>query len=75
MDRFGAYVAVKREIASALAPAYASGVVSVSHARAVEEAIQEILVAGVAGGSLRTEVRAEDLVAAERNPRRNPRDS
>ena len=65
MDRFGAYVAVKREIASALAPAYASGAVSVSRARnELAEAISEILLAGAADGSLRTEVRADDLVAA-----------
>jgi AcrR family transcriptional regulator len=65
MDRFGAYVAVKREIASALAPAYGSGAVSVSRARTeLAEAITEILRAGGADGSLRTEVRAEDLVAA-----------
>jgi AcrR family transcriptional regulator len=65
MDRFGGYVAVKREIASALAPASASGAVSVSRARTeLAEAITEILRAGAADGSLRSEVRAEDLVAA-----------
>jgi AcrR family transcriptional regulator len=65
MDRFGAYVAVKREIATALAPAYASGAVSVSRARSeLAEAISEILLAGAADGSLRTEIRADDLVAA-----------
>jgi AcrR family transcriptional regulator len=61
MDRFGGYVAVKREIASALAPASASGAVSVSRARTeLAEAITEILRAGAADGSLRSEVRAED---------------
>jgi AcrR family transcriptional regulator len=64
MDRFGGYVAAKREMADALRAVPASGAVTVSQARQqLTAAVQTILDAGVAAGTLRDDVRAEDIVA------------
>ena len=64
MDRFADYVAAKREMADALRAVYASGAVSVSQARErLTTAVQAILDAGVADGTLRADVRADDVVA------------
>jgi hypothetical protein len=64
MDRFGGYVAAKREMADALRAVLASGAVTVSQARQqLTAAVQTILDAGVAAGTLRDDVRAEDIVA------------
>ena len=64
MDRFADYVAAKREMADALRAVYASGAVSLSQARErLTVAVQEILDAGVAAGTLRADVRADDVVA------------
>ncbi len=64
MDRFADYVAAKREMADALRAVYASGAVSVSQARErLTAAVQAILDAGVADGTLRADVRADDVVA------------
>ena len=64
MDRFADYVAAKREMADALRAVYASGAVSVSQARGrLTAAVQVILDAGISDGTLRADVRAEDVVA------------
>jgi AcrR family transcriptional regulator len=64
MDRFADYVAAKREMADALRAVYASGAVSVSQARErLTAAVQAILDAGVTDGTLRADVRADDVVA------------
>jgi len=64
MDRFGGYVAAKREMADALRALFASGAVTVSQAREdLTAAVQAILDAGVAAGTLRDDVRAGDIVA------------
>jgi len=64
MDRFADYVAAKREMADALRAVYASGAVSVSQARGrLTAAVQVILDAGSADGTLRDDVRADDVVA------------
>ena len=64
MDRFADYVAAKREMADALRAVFASGAVTVSQARGrLAAAVQPILDAGVADGTLRDDVRAEDVVA------------
>jgi AcrR family transcriptional regulator len=64
MDVFANYVAAKREMADALRAVFAAGSVTVSQAR--EEltiAVRTILDAGVADGTLRDDVRPEDVVA------------
>jgi AcrR family transcriptional regulator len=64
MDRFAGYVAAKREMADALRAVFASGAVTVSQARGeLTAAVQEILDAGIAAGTLRDDVHAEDIVA------------
>jgi AcrR family transcriptional regulator len=64
MDRFGGYVAAKREMADALRAVLASGAVTVSQARQqLTAAVQTILDAGVADGTLRDDVHAADIVA------------
>lgn len=65
MDRFAGYVTAKREMADALRAVFASGAVTVSAARAeLTAALQVILDAGIEDGTLRDDVRAEDVVAA-----------
>jgi AcrR family transcriptional regulator len=64
MDRFADYVTAKREMGEAMAAVFASGAVSVSQARAqMTVATQAILEAGIADGTLRADVRPEDVVA------------
>ena len=64
MDQFADYVAAKREMADALRAVYASGAVSVSQARAeLAVAVKDILDAGAADGTLRADVRPDDVVA------------
>jgi Transcriptional regulator SbtR-like, C-terminal domain len=62
--RFAGYVAAKREMADALRAVFASGAVTVSQARGeLTAAVREILDAGIAAGTLRDDVHAEDIVA------------
>jgi AcrR family transcriptional regulator len=64
MDLFADYVAAKREMADALRAVFAAGSVTVSQAREeLTVAVRTILDAGVAGGTLRDDVRPEDVVA------------
>ena len=64
MDRFAGYVTAKREMADALRAVFASGAVAVPQAREqLAAAVQIILDAGIAAGTLRDTVRAEDIVA------------
>jgi len=64
MDRFADYVAAKREMADALRAVFAAGAVTVSEARdQLAAAVQTILDAGIAAGTLRDDVRADDIVA------------
>jgi AcrR family transcriptional regulator len=64
MDRFADYVRAKREMADALRAVFASGSVTVSQAREqLTAAVQTILGAGITAGTLRDDVRAEDIVA------------
>jgi AcrR family transcriptional regulator len=63
MDRFSDYVTAKREMADTLRAVVAAGNVTVSQIREqLAEAVRKILDAGVAAGSLRDDVRAEDIV-------------
>ena len=64
MDRFADYIAVKREMADALRAAISSGAITSSQAREeLSAAVQTLLDAGGAAGTLRDDVRAEDVVA------------
>jgi AcrR family transcriptional regulator len=64
MDRFAGYVRAKREMADALRAVFAAGAVTVSEARdQLAAAVQTILDAGIAAGTLRDDVRADDIVA------------
>jgi len=64
MDRFADYVTAKREMADALRAVFAAGAVTVSEAREqLTAAVQTILDAGIAAGTLRDDVRADDIVA------------
>ena len=64
MDRFAGYATAKREMADALCAVFASGAVTVSQAREeLTAAVQQILDAGTAAGTLRDDVRSEDIVA------------
>jgi AcrR family transcriptional regulator len=64
MDRFADYVTAKQEMADALRAVFASGTITASQAREqLTAALQEILDAGIASGTLRDDVRADDVVA------------
>jgi AcrR family transcriptional regulator len=64
MDRFADYVAAKREMAGAIRAVLAAGTISISQARGeMTAAVRGILEAGVADGTLRDDVRPEDVVA------------
>jgi AcrR family transcriptional regulator len=64
MERFADYVRAKREMADTLRAVFASGAMTVSQAREeLTAAVQAILNAGVDAGTLRDDVRAEDIVA------------
>jgi AcrR family transcriptional regulator len=65
MDRFAAYVTAKKEMADVLRAVFAAGSVTVSEAREeLTAALQTILDAGITAGTLRADVRAEDIVAS-----------
>ena len=65
MDRFADYVTAKQEMADALRAVFASGSMTVSQARGeLTAALRTILDAGIAAGTLRDDVHAEDIVAA-----------
>jgi AcrR family transcriptional regulator len=65
MDRFADYLATKREMADALRPVVASGAITSSQIRGqMSAAVQPMLDAGAAAGTLRGDVRAEDVVAS-----------
>jgi AcrR family transcriptional regulator len=64
MDRFADYVSAKREMAETLRTVFASGAMTVSQAREqLTGAVTTILDAGAATGTLRDDVRPEDVVA------------
>jgi AcrR family transcriptional regulator len=66
MDRFAGYVAAKREMADTLRAVFASGTVTVSHAREeLAEAVRAVFEADADAdsGTLRDDVRPEDVVA------------
>jgi AcrR family transcriptional regulator len=64
MDRFACYVAAKREMADTLRTVFASGAMTLSEARRdLTSAVRTILEAGAAAGTLRADVRPEDVVA------------
>ena len=64
MDLFADYVAAKQEMADALRAVFAAGSVTVSQAREeLTVAVRTILDAGVGDGTLRDDVRPEDVVA------------
>jgi AcrR family transcriptional regulator len=64
MDLFADYVAAKREMADTLRAVFAAGAVTVSQARQeLTVAVRTIVDAGVADGTLRADVRPEDVVA------------
>jgi AcrR family transcriptional regulator len=64
MDRFADYVTAKQEMADALRAVFASGTMTVSQAREqLTAALRTILDAGITAGTLRDDVRAEDIVA------------
>jgi AcrR family transcriptional regulator len=64
MDRFADYVAAKREMADTLRAVFAAGSVTVSQARSqLTDAVRTILDAGILAGTLRHDVRPEDIVA------------
>jgi AcrR family transcriptional regulator len=65
MDRFADYVATKRDMADTLRAVIASGAITSSQAREqLAGAVQTLLDAGAEAGTLRTDVRAEDVVAS-----------
>lgn len=65
MNRFADYVTTKRELADALRPVISTGAVTASSSRAqLATAASVLLDAGVAQGTLRSDVRADDLVAS-----------
>lgn len=65
MDRFADYVATKRDMADALRVLMAAGTITTSQARdELSAAARRLLDAGVADGTLRADVRAEDVTAA-----------
>jgi AcrR family transcriptional regulator len=65
MNRFADYIATKNEMADALRTVIADGTVNKSQARAeLSAAVKEILIAGAAAGTIRTDVTAEDVVVA-----------
>jgi AcrR family transcriptional regulator len=65
MDRCAEYMATKHEMADALRTLIASGTITKSEARQeLSAAVQPLLDAGAAAGTLRADVRAEDVVVA-----------
>jgi AcrR family transcriptional regulator len=65
MDQFADYVAVKRDMADALRAIIASGAVTSSEAREqLSTAAAKLLTAGAEDGTLRADVRPEDVVVS-----------
>ncbi|BBX08857.1 TetR/AcrR family transcriptional regulator [Mycolicibacterium aichiense] len=65
MDRYAEFVAAKRGMAESLRVVFESGAVVPSDTRAsILGAVDLLLTAGAADGSVRTEVRADDLVSS-----------
>ncbi|GAA0899577.1 TetR/AcrR family transcriptional regulator [Streptomyces asiaticus] len=65
MDRFADYIAAKREMADVLRAITSSGTITSSQAREeVSVAVQVLLDAGIADGTLRDDVPAQDVVAS-----------
>jgi AcrR family transcriptional regulator len=63
MDRYAAFVATKKGMAESLRAILAAGVIEVSDTRTrLVSAVEQLLAAGVADGTIRPEVRAEDVV-------------
>jgi AcrR family transcriptional regulator len=65
MDRYGGFVAAKRGMAQSLHAMFAAGVVQPSQTReSVSGAVETLLKAGAEDGSLRADVRADDVVSS-----------
>jgi AcrR family transcriptional regulator len=65
MDQFADYVAIKRDMADTLRVLVASGAVTSSEAREqLSTAAAKLLTAGAAAGTLRADVRPEDVVVS-----------
>jgi AcrR family transcriptional regulator len=65
MDRYSAFVAAKRGMAESLRALFAAGTVKPSDTRdSVVGAVDTLLKAGSADGSLRADVRADDVVSS-----------
>lgn len=65
MDRFAEYVEAKREMGDALRALIDTGVVTAAASRErLGGALQELLDTGASDGSLRTDLRADDLVTS-----------
>ncbi|WP_067887247.1 TetR/AcrR family transcriptional regulator [Nocardia vaccinii] len=65
MDRFGDYISAKREMADAVRAIIASGAITAEEARAeLSTAVQKLIKAGAAQGTLRPDVPAQDVVAS-----------
>lgn len=65
MDRYAAFVAAKRGMAESLRAVFESGAVepAATH-KSLVDAVDELLDAGAADGSLRADVRADDVVSS-----------
>ncbi|CAN5553232.1 TetR family transcriptional regulator [soil metagenome] len=65
MDRYAGFVAAKRGMAQSLHAMFAAGVVQPSETReSVSAAVETLLAAGVDDGSLRADIRADDVVSS-----------
>jgi hypothetical protein len=65
MDKFGDYLAAKREMAEALRALIASGTVSSPRTRAeMSTAVMSMMKAGASDGTQRGDVSADDVVAS-----------
>ncbi|RJQ85869.1 TetR/AcrR family transcriptional regulator [Amycolatopsis panacis] len=65
MDRFAEYATAKREMADSLRVLLSSGAVAITDVREdLTAAVQTILDAGISDGTLRADVRAEDIVVS-----------
>jgi AcrR family transcriptional regulator len=65
MDRYASFVAAKREMAESLHAIFDSGAVEISQTRAsIVRAVEMLLRAGADDGTLRSDVRAADVVSS-----------
>lgn len=63
MDRYAAFVATKQGMAASLRTILAAGVIEVGETRAgIVGAVEQLLAAGVADGTIRPGIRADDVV-------------